>query len=223
MAVIEERTSSNGDTSKTMYYSDGELGLKVVPETKSNYNKTNGLLETILGTNWSFSSMYSLDELSNAYVGSDISKGFIFDGTENKAVYVTNININPITNANIQEWIAGRYVYTTGRLEMKQLTLTFRCHDNMSLYNSMKIAHMRLKDLYPKEQMWNITISAIDNNLYNTFDGIGYNNISPFTEGQSVLNTSSALLVGISNITFDDNSKEIITFSATFMYSKENQ
>jgi hypothetical protein len=169
------------------------------------------LIDTILSKSWAMSCMYSVTDFklnNNKDIDLDIGK------TNNFDAYVTNVTINPITWQPIQEYIGGQWSYTNGRDELKQVDITLRLTNGLYFYTMILNTMRTLKDDYPDNQKWSITIQSMENTK--NFSGSG---IQLEGNKKTVLTTSTALLTNISSITFDANNKEVITFVVTFMYT----
>lgn len=213
--------SQSQATSNTPIYSQVEVGEGLPISNSYSYGT---LYPSILGSNWSFASMYSIDAFDLVKAPKKLNLSL------NNAI-VVGVNVEQINNNIISEYVGGEWMYaSSSRDDIRNVELTFRCYDNMVLYNALKAKFYDLVDKYPEDQMWEIKVSAINNSISNgaktsisPYDVVDGHHMLGNTYGQTVLNTNTAIMTNISGITFDSGSTDIVTFMCTFTFSLEQE
>lgn len=119
---------------------------------------------------------------------------------------ITSVQLPDISNEVLQDWIAGRWMYSNGRISVPQLSITFR--DSTSSEGSTDTLYKFFSTYInmQKDQYFDIVKFTIKVNLLNPRDG-------------SVINTylnTEGLLNGVSGVSFNQQSDQIVEFSCTW-------
>lgn len=175
-----------------------------------------GLSQT-LGTMWGSPSLFNIEALNL-----NTKTGTIFDATDamlNTAVL--NIETATITETPIEEWIAGQWIYTHGRPEMRQITFTFRDSSNSWLYRNFNTAKNMIRNSFPDDQKWTLhvkTHSPISGTSDGRFSSENFSSVTYQGTG-SLIYTENAILESISSISLNQSDPDgFLTFSVTFKY-----
>ena len=213
MATIDTTTTDTTGVSGTGF-NNGYTPSTIVPVAQVPVVKKTDIpitpIDRILSNQplWNHSSLFMINNLICSD-GVDLAK---VDGLLD--ILVTNVSIGDITNEFINEYSGGIWKYTNGRSNMRQVDITFRSSNGLAMYTTLSNHLYLLSQQYPNSQKWNINIVMINNTFTtkNTLDNI---------ITTPILNTNDAILINIGNIRFESSSKEVVTFTATFRFSKE--
>ena len=120
---------------------------------------------------------------------------------------VTSIEIPDVTNENFEEYIAGMFYKAYGRNSIYQLTVTFKDIWPNTLYSYFNNYLVMSRKKYTDDVKWSLTMNT-------TWPGGPLN---------TILKIDDALLIGVSNLSFDQSNDQILEFSCTWKFSLFNQ
>lgn len=142
----------------------------------SNNTGNSSDIQKALLTPWTFSRDFSIKSfklntsksvgiLSNK-LQSDKSKLIDNTGELSDVVKfgILSIDTSDYNYEQLQEYIGGTWRYTTGRPNLRKLTVEFRDSYNGSVYHMFNQAMILLRNAYPDDQKWSINISVQDIN-----------------------------------------------------------
>lgn len=124
---------------------------------------------------------------------------------------IKSVNIDNLNFSEIREWIGSSWTYTPGNHELQQLEIEFRDINGGVLYSNWKAAMLKLKDRYPEEQQWTITIAKFNTVSFRHLDGASI-------QGNNILYTKNAILRGISGERLDSEDSSFTNFTVTFFF-----
>lgn len=159
-------------------------------------------INQVKDTKWDYISRFTVQLFPAADTIDGIAKeaassldDLLFEYTE---IALISINTPDLTYSIINEYIAGEWQYTPGRLELQRFNLTFRDFNGFSLYTAFKEFYYKVQNAYPNEQKWVISVSN--------------------PEDTEVFRTDQAMLESISNISFNQSTAgQIAEFSTVFV------
>lgn len=176
----------------------------------------------IYSINWGSPAYFNISDMS--LVNDDFKDSVLHDSFFFGAKSATNstknflnasilsINTPNVTSQPIEEWIGGRWIYTNGRQELRQLEMTFRDTADALLWRNFIYIYDFLQNRYPDECKWNISINTASIEKTNRLDMSG-------NTGATIISTSDAILSSISPLNLSkENGDAFTTFSVVFKY-----
>ena len=132
---------------------------------------------------------------------------------------VSNIETATITHTPIEEWIGGKWVYTTGRPEMRQITFTFRDTSEAWLYRNFNTAYNANRNEYPDSQHWTIKVWVYGASTTSLTLGRMTSDKENAINKGVLIETHTAILESVSSMQLDTSNMDgFLTFSVTFKY-----
>ncbi|ANH51123.1 hypothetical protein PC5_00001 [Campylobacter phage PC5] len=186
-------------------------------KTQSAITELAQKIQKAYGTNFDLESLYSIDTfaLKNEVPGA--GRINILD-LPNMDILIQRVSIDPISFAEINEWIGSSWVYTQGRHELQQLTITFRDSDGGFLYSAFKKLAGHLKDQYPDDQMWTIKIRKRTLRESRNYINQSVQNNEFKNGGHVIIDTQCAMIRSHGGLSLDQNSNGLATFDVTFLF-----
>ena len=124
---------------------------------------------------------------------------------------IKSVNIDNLNFSEIREWIGSSWSYTPGNHELQQVEIEFRDINGGVLYSNWKAAMLKLKNRYPEEQQWTMTITKLNTASFRHLDGGSMG-------GNIIVNTKNAILRGISGERLDSEDSSFTNFTITFFF-----
>jgi hypothetical protein len=131
--------------------------------------------------------------------------------TEKMNTCLVSLELPDIANENFEEYYAGQFNLALGRNSTYQLTATFRdpwalgeSGDGSLLYMYFKDYLVTSRKKYLVECGWTLNVKTM-------WPGA--------KSKKKILTAEDCLLVGVSNISFNQSNDEIVEFSVTFKFS----
>jgi hypothetical protein len=226
-SMIDSASSFVSDSVSGIANNVGNFFENIVTGSGGSFMSSSRIIDkrnTIYSTDWTMSHLFSIEALylanpiSNSpsvHFGNPSSFASNFD-IINAAIQ--EVTLPQVSFQPIQEFVGGEWIYTTGRPEIKQLTFTFRDYANGSLYSDFLRLSQFLKNKFPEEQYWKITINSRSKKEY--MNGLN-SSMAASTGNAPLVGTSKAILESIGAVTLDQTSKgSFMTFTITFLYSE---
>jgi hypothetical protein len=120
---------------------------------------------------------------------------------------VSNVEVPDIANENFEEYYAGMWYTAPGRNSIYQLTATFKNPEGIDLYDKFSQYLVMTRKDYFDDIKWTLQVDSEN----------------PGRSRHSILWVDNALLVGVSNITFDHSVDQILEFSVTWKFALFNE
>jgi len=117
-----------------------------------------------------------------------------------------SVEIPDVTNENFEEYYSGKYYYAMGRNSIYQLTATYRDPYPSVLYNYFNTYLIMTRKKYPDDIKWKLKLQST----------------LPGKEKKDILEVHDAMLVGLSNLTFDQSLDQILEFSVSWKFTLFN-
>ena len=114
---------------------------------------------------------------------------------------ILNVAIPDVSDETVAEWLGSDWKYSPGRLSPPELSITFKDTYNNSLYNYFKAHLVEQRKGYFADILFGIKVYSID------LGSMGSQELKISGEG---------LLTGVSGITFDQSTDQILEFSCTW-------
>lgn len=173
----------------------------------------------VYGINWGSPAYFSLTnmQLMSATKSTDENiKASFFNNFNTYSDFlntaILSINTPNITSHPIEEWIGGRWVYTNGRQELRQVDITFRDTADNILWRNFIYIYDYLGKSYPDDCKWHLTLVSKSDRIHNAGDKTGH-------QGATIIDTRTALLTNIGPKTLSkDQPDSFITFTVSFKY-----
>lgn len=134
---------------------------------------------------------------------SAIYSDFVNEFNEDLNLHVVSIDTPDFTNDPIEAFVANKWRINNGRESVKQFTITFRDHNQMSLYRKFLHIYHATKVSYFDDVKMNITVKK-DPDWANESE-------------QELLEFSNTIVMGVSNLSLSNsNESQIAEFTVTF-------
>lgn len=117
-----------------------------------------------------------------------------------------SIDVPDVANENYEDYIAGKFYVAYGRNSIYQITATFKDVWPNKMYTFFNEYLVKNRKQYTDDCKWTIRVDT-------TYPGGSRN---------EVLNVDDALLVGVSNLSFDHSNDQILEFSVTWKFTLFN-
>ena len=176
-----------------------------------------GSLLDVMSKTWDFSCMFRVDKMTPVTNTGQTIATPIINRLDHMDIVITGVDVHPITHAPIESYVSNKWVYTNGRREILQVDITFRDLDGLSLYNGFKSTYNTLRGEFPEDQYWTLQVATIPNFDYSTTQTA--DQARDYTDHTYIVNTSEAIISNIGSISLDSSSKDIVTFTVSFMYA----
>jgi hypothetical protein len=177
--------------------------------------------DLIYSVNWGSPAYFYIEELSlvnrSFSDNSMLHSSFFFHKLSDRSkkfinTSILSVNTPNVTSQPIEEWVGGRWMYTNGRQELRQVELTFRDTADGLLWKNFIYIYDFLQNKYPEDCYWNLSLTTKSMESINRNDSSG-------NSGATLIGTSTALLSSISPLNFSkDNPDAFLTFSVIFKY-----
>ena len=115
---------------------------------------------------------------------------------------ITEITSPDVANENFEEYYAGRYYQALGRNSVYQMSVTFKEIYNTQLYQYFYNYLISTRKKYTDDCSWSI----------------GLFQLQPNRGKKTIFNVDKALLIGISNITYNHSNDQVLEFSCTWKF-----
>lgn len=186
-------------------------------ETKSSISQLAQKIQKTYSINFDLEGLYSVDTfaLKNEVPGAGRINILSLPNID---IFIQRVSIEPISFAEINEWIGSSWSYTQGRHELQQATITFRDSDGGFLYSAFRKLTGHLKDQYPDDQMWLLkvrkrTLRESRNNINQSIQNDEFQK-----GGHVVLDTQGAMIRSLGALVLDQNNNGLATFDVTFIF-----
>ncbi len=186
-------------------------------ETKSSISQLAQKIQKTYSINFDLEGLYSVDTfaLKNEVPGAGRINILSLPNID---IFIQRVSIEPISFAEINEWIGSSWSYTQGRHELQQATITFRDSDGGFLYSAFRKLTGHLKDQYPDDQMWLLkvrkrTLRESRNNINQSIQNDEFKK-----GGHVVLDTQGAMIRSLGALVLDQNNNGLATFDVTFIF-----
>lgn len=186
-------------------------------ETKSSISQLGQKIQKTYSINFDLEGLYSVDTfaLKNEVPGAGRINILSLPNID---IFIQRVSIEPISFAEINEWIGSSWSYTQGRHELQQATITFRDSDGGFLYSAFRKLTGHLKDQYPDDQMWLLkvrkrTLRESRNNINQSIQNDEFKK-----GGHVVLDTQGAMIRSLGALVLDQNNNGLATFDVTFIF-----
>lgn len=157
----------------------------------------NDVIATIYDTNWDYANQF--DITINLPSGAGVVAGLhVLDSHLMFNTAIKTFTVPDYTTSPIETYVGGSWTYTNGIKEIQKIDMTLRDFNDFYLHRSFTALLDNLRDMFPAEQYWGITIRASKG-------------------GTIIYQTTHAILDSVSNISLDrTNESQIAEFSVSF-------
>jgi hypothetical protein len=157
---------------------------------------------------WSPQNRFSVNllDLGNKFPGLDSADITL----EQFNAAIKTVTLPDLADQPLEDFIAGQWVYTRGRIENFLISITFQDFNGMALHRYFTKNFINMEKVYPSEQYFELLI----------MNGTGWG-----PKGNTSTNIAAhfkrCMLIGISGATFDNTAKDsIVEFSVTIKSGK---